>query len=314
MKIIRFILYIFLCLNFIIACAKDETKETVSPSPVLEAPTIQDPVSKSKESAVLEGDNIILATVNSTPITQYDVDLTIQTTLGKTVSSKLDAEGQKKVLESLVQSRAISQVQEKELTPKEKFALEKKVDAYREQLLVKQYLAKHTDIEPVTHEMVKEYYDKHPERFGAKNIRTYEMITSKQSVNSSERDNLITALKSPDKKTEWKTWVKELQGRGYPLQYKQGQTTNKLLHPKLQTLMQGLKKEESSALSFVQERAYIVRILDEKQVPPRPLNDVSAQIRKTLTPVQLKKAVKQASEQVLKDVNVVYRDEARNSK
>jgi hypothetical protein len=51
---------------------------------------------------------------------------------------------------------------------------------------------------------------------------------------------------------------------------------------------------------------YIVRIIDEKQIAPRPLPEVSAEIRRILLPVQLKKAVKQASDQVLQTTEVIY--------
>jgi hypothetical protein len=46
----------------------------------------------------------------------------------------------------------------------------------------------------------------------------------------------------------------------------------------------------------------------EKKIPPRPLNEVSAQIRKMLLPVQLKKAVKQAADQVLATAKVEYKE------
>jgi hypothetical protein len=52
--------------------------------------------------------------------------------------------------------------------------------------------------------------------------------------------------------------------------------------------------------------------VEDKHIAPRPLADVSAEIRKALVPVQLKKAVKQASEKVLAKSEVVYKEESDN--
>jgi hypothetical protein len=70
--------------------------------------------------------------------------------------------------------------------------------------------------------------------------------------------------------------------------------------------MQPLKKGEASQLTFIERTAYTVRIVDEMQIAPRPINEVSAEIRKALVPVQLKKSVKLASRQVLQTADVVY--------
>ena len=73
--------------------------------------------------------------------------------------------------------------------------------------------------------------------------------------------------------------------------------------------MKNLKTAETSNLIFIKGNPYVVRIVEDKQVPPRPLNKVSDQIRKALVPVQLKKAVKQASGQVLAKIEVIYKEE-----
>ncbi len=254
----------------------------------------------------LKGDDVILASVNDSPITKYDLNQTIRSTLGRSSASKLDEEGRKKVLESLVASRAIAQVQEKALTPKETAALEKKINSYREKLLVKQHLAKNVPLQPVTQEMIQKYYRDHPEKFGEKKTRTYEMIVSQENLEIKARDGLIKALKNPQEKKDWAKWVKDLKKNNHEVSYRKGQLSDKILNSKLRNLMASLKMGDTSSLTFIRGMVYIVRIRDEKQIPPRPLKDVSGQIRKTLSPIQIKKAVKQASEDVLEEVNVVY--------
>jgi hypothetical protein len=195
---------------------------------------------------------------------------------------------------------------EKVMTPEEKAALEKKTAAYREEILVKQYLSTQTVPEPVTQEMVEKYYNAHPEQFGGKTLRTYEMIMSTGDMTQGERDKLMTALGDADGIEDWQEYVDILQSRGYPVAFRQGKAAETLLHPELKQIMSSLQKGDVSNLSFIQGTAYLVKIVKEEKISPRPLREVSAEIRKALVPVQLKKAVKHASTQVLETAEVVY--------
>jgi len=295
----RLTIYFLLFVSAVVpACSESKKMEAQAPP----KPAAEPPVQK----VVLEGDDIVLARVNGSPITRYDLEQTIQTTLGAATAGRLDEAGRRKVLESLVASRAIAQSRQAEMTPEDQAVLDKKVGAYREQLLVKQYLARKAAPQPVTGEMVRKYYQAHPERFGARTIRTYEMLAGKRKTRTAERDALIRALSPAAEKKDWQQWVAELQGKGYPIEYRRGRVAEKILHPRLHQLMQPLKKGETSQLTFVDGTAYTVRIMDDKHMAARPLNEVSAEIRKALVPVQLKKAVKLASEQVLESADVVY--------
>ena len=272
----------------------------------MEEQTPPEPVKSKTRKVVLEGDDVVLARVAGEPITRYDLEQTIRSTLGPSTAARLDETVRKKVLESLVASRAIARAQEAELSAEDQAVLAKKLRAYREQLLVKQYLVRQATPQPVTGEMVREYYQAHPERFGAKIIRTYEMLAGRRKLNASERDALLQVLQTAAEKKDWQQWVKNLQDQDYPIEYRRGRVAEKLLHPRLHQLMQSLIKGEASQLTFIEGTAYIVRIVAEKHMAPRPLNEVSAEIRKALVPVQLKKAVKLASQQVLETAEVVY--------
>jgi hypothetical protein len=286
---------------FLISCAENQNPE-------------QQPAAEQTEPAdetttpeiVLKGDDIVLARVSGSPITRYELELTIDASLGAATASRLKPEDRRKILESLVTSRAIALAQQQNSSAVELAELEKKVQAYREQLLVKQYLARHTSPQPVSAEMVQEYYEKHPERFGAQKIRTYEMIFSRQELSPAARQALIRVLSQAADMPDWRQWVKILQQQGHAVDFKEGQVTEKILHPRLRQLMQPLKKGETSRLAFVKGSAYVVRIVEDRQVAARPLPEVSAQIRKALVPVQLKKAIKEVSAQVLETAEVIY--------
>lgn len=290
----RCIISLIILLIFAIGCEQESGKTNTT---------------KSKIGTVyLEDDNNILATVNGSKISQYDLNASIQSTFTKESARHFDDVGRKKILDSLIASKAISQAQEKVLTDKETCEIEKKVNAYREQLLVKQYVMENFPPAPVTQKMVKTYYENHPERFGSKIVKVYEMISSTRKLKTKERDALMHILSDGKNQNNWKKWSKEIKDEGYPVSFRKGQVLENLLHPELYQVMETLDKGNTSELSFIKGQAYLVRITDEKMTPPKSFDEVKDRIRKSLIPIQLKRSATAATEKVLKTATVVYKN------
>lgn len=269
--------------------------------------------SASSQSVTLPGDDKVLAKVNGSPITRYDLDSTIQRMLGEYQSSLLDKNGRQQALESMTASRAMSQAALKEMPAEDLAVIEKQVSAYKEKLLVSSYLKAHATVQPVTDEMVKEYYAKNPDRFGAKKVRRYDMLFGAQKLQTGSRDQIMHALAKAGQAKDWRQQSEILVKQGYSLQYRQGNMDEKLLNPRLRRLMRSLDVGQSSDVTFIEGKPYIVRIISEEEIPPRPLNEVSAEIRRSLVPVQLKKAVKTVSKELLKSIKVEYLSETGES-
>jgi predicted small lipoprotein YifL len=259
-------------------------------------------------AAKLPGDDKVLATVNGSAVSAYDLEQAVRTSLGPAAAGMLDATGKKSVLESLVAARAIAQVQQKALSPLDRAALDKQTAAYREQLLVKLYLAKNTAGEPVSQQMVEDYYRKHPEQFGAKTVKQYEAIAGSSALSDADRDKLLAALKGADQQKNWSAWSAKLKQKGLAVAYTSGNADPAILTADLRGQLDTLKAGDPANLSFAGSRVRLVRVTAQKKIAPRPLNEVSAQIRKMLLPVQLKKAVKQAADQVLATAKVQYKE------
>lgn len=255
----------------------------------------------------LPGDKVVLAQVNSSVITKYDLELAGRTLLSRATLSELDDAGRHKLLESMVQARAIAQKREAELTTTERAELDKQVAAYREELLVKQYLTKHIKPAPVSPELVARYYEQNQTRFGADKVRAYELITSPRELVDAERTPLMAALRDPAQHKDWSAWSAELQKKKLPVVYQRGTTQNGVAQPTLRNLIAQLAVGESSRLTFLDGRPYLVRVTEETTSPAKPLAAVSAEIRKSLFPEQVKHSVQAASELVMKDAHVVYR-------
>lgn len=262
--------------------------------------------SEEPSAVLLPGENDVLATVNGSKISAYDLQQAVRTSLGQAAQGMLDEKGKKSVLESLVAARAISQAQEQNLSAAEKAALAKQVTAYREQLLVKMYLARHTEKEPVSRQMIADYYHRHGDQFGAKTVKQYELIASRGAMADPLRDRVLAALQNADRHKDWAAWSKKLKQKGLPMVYKSGNADPAILTADLRRRIADLEPGQPASLAFADGVISLARVTAQKEIPPRPLDEVSAQIRKMLLPVQLKKAVRQAADQVLKAAKVEY--------
>ncbi|EKD34190.1 MAG: hypothetical protein ACD_75C02431G0003 [uncultured bacterium] len=261
-----------------------------------------------KEAAVkLGGEDVVLAVVNGSKISRSDLDLAIRKLAGEEAAGGLDEKTAKKVLESMVMSRAISQLRQKEMSEQDHAEIAGEVAVFQEQLMVRQYLAKHSTPQLVTMEAIQEYYDAHPELFGSGNSRLYEVITTGRPLQATERDELLGKLKDPATREKWQSWVEELVQAGYPMVYRQGRDGDEVLHPALHQAIAALSVGQVSQLIFIKEIPYLVRVTGERIIPAKPLSEVTETIRKALAPQQLKQAIEEAGKEALAGAVVKYK-------
>jgi hypothetical protein len=245
-----------------------------------------------------------VAKVNDTIITQADVDMAAKRSLGDLAIGSIERAAYPRLVQAAVRSRAISTAAEKELTAEDKQALERELSAYREQLLVRQYLNHHYPPKPVTAEMALDYYKHYPERFGGGTERQYELLGATRGLSMDERTRMLEKLSDGAKKTDWKAWAEELQKSGLPVTFLTSSSVDSLLHVKLRTLLDGLKPGTPSSVVFVEGRAYVGRVTTEVVRPPKPFDIVRDQIERLLGPGQVSAAIEHAADDVLKNAKV----------
>ena len=254
-----------------------------------------------------------VAKVNGSTITQSDVDMAAKRSLGDLAIGSIERVARPRLIQAAVRSRAIATVAEKELSSTDKQALERELAAYREQLLVRQYLSRHYPPKPVTPEMALDYYKRYPERFGGGSERRHEILGATRSLSMDERTRMLEKLSDGARKTDWKAWAEELQKGGLPVTFLTSSSVDSLLHPKLRTLLDGLKSGTASPVVFVEGRAYLGRVVGEDVRPPKPFDTVREQIERLLAPAQVSAAIEQAAEDVLKNAKVEILDQATPS-
>lgn len=247
-----------------------------------------------------------LVTVNGDVITDKDLQVASVRIVGAQKSFLIDDNVKKKILESMVLSRVISGQALKEIDAEEKDQIDRKARDYKEELLVKSYLRKNVDPQPVTQDMVKTYYEKTPKLFGAKNIKEFELITTNKQVQGAQREQVLAVLNKARKSVNWKSYVKKTNKRKGVLEYRTGKTSEKLLNAQLRAAMSKMKNKDISRPVFIEGKPYLVRIVKEQKTKARPLAEVSTEIRRMLAPQQLKKAIKVVSEKLMKEAKIEY--------
>jgi len=155
--------------------------------------------------------------------------------------------------------------------------------------------------------MIQEYYQKHPELFGAKTIKAYEMLTSKGVPNPGARDELYAKLQEASQKEDWQQWQKDMAATGYLISYRQGKDDSDVLHPKLAQVVKTLSVGQESQFIIIKEIPYLIRVTDEKSIPAKPLSEVTGTIKKALAPRRVKQAIEKVGKEALAKVEVDYK-------
>lgn len=263
---------------------------------------------QSSGKAQLPGEETILAKVEGQIITLYDLDSAIESMLGAQQAGLLDKKARKKVLESMVLSRVMALKSEQNMSTEDKTALDKKVARYKEQLLAKAYLVAHAEPQPVTNQMVTDYYNKHLERFGQKTLYHYEIITGNMTAGDENRKELLATLKQANSTTDWKALTERWKGERKAIDYRKAKGSLDVLDSKLAAVLKGLDTQQTSDIIFQSGNPTIVRLNQKQVLPARPLSQVSAEVRKSLVPIQLKKQIEKLSNALMKTAQVEYLD------
>lgn len=249
----------------------------------------------------------VLVTVSGTSISENDLDNASRHLLGKTVQD-VDAETRKHLLDSLVSSRAIALQAGKKLDAETLSSIERKTAAYREELLMQEYIRTHGAVEPVTQEMIADYYAKNQQMFGAQKIKIFELLKAEPQEQNAKvflRQQLENLSQNP----RWPEQAASLSAQGYMVSYHSGKAIPEMLDRNIADLVAKTPVGTSSELTESNGTLYLLRVTAEEEQAAKPISEVSSDIRKRLAPQQLKVTLKKLSDDALKAAKVQYSHE-----
>ncbi|PMG39255.1 peptidylprolyl isomerase [Shewanella sp. 10N.286.52.B9] len=242
-----------------------------------------------------------VASIDSIPIYKDELALVIKQTVGDFGAIQLGTSGREKVLESLIIRKLMSDKQFQQMDSEERQLLELEMKAFREELLTKRYIKQQVQAEPVTPEMILDYYNNNPKLFGAKQIRRFEMVRADVSHSPKLQQELSILIQGLTPHSNWKLTIDEARQNGQPVFLVSGNSAEKGLIDDYQQVIQKLEQGEISPLHSINGILVRFRITELVNIAAKPIAEVTPSIRKSLAPIQLKKSIQQEAELLMHD-------------
>ena len=258
---------------------------------------------EQQEQAQVAEDSAVIATINGDPIFENDLNRAKDRWVGNLPPHIVDAQVNEKILDSLLRSKAMAVTMQDQLTTAESQEIDDMVAAYREDLLVRKYVEKHGNLQEITAQQIKDYYQKNTHLFGGGVQTEIETITVVETADEQQKQKLLTELNKLKENRDWKARANQLKQQGYRLSYKHTKVNPALLMSPLKELALNTKQSDGAKLT-TNKPITLLRVLDEQKIPPKPLAQVSDQIRKDLQRRQLRERIETLSNDVMAKVTV----------
>ncbi|MCT7944172.1 peptidylprolyl isomerase [Shewanella septentrionalis] len=234
-----------------------------------------------------------VARIDGEGISASELELAMQQTLGDSGIFLASAEVKDKVLDSIILRKLMAQAYEKDMSPEALSELELKIQSYREELLTKAYIQQNVVAEPVSDEMVADYYRKHPQKYGQVNYKVFDLVRA-PSVGSEVVDHAMSLrLQAFTPHSDWRALAQNDQGK---LLIISGNSAEQGLSDEYRQVLSPLTKGKVSDTHLINGSMVRIRVTDEVIIEPKTLDEVRADIRKSLAPIQLKKAIQKEAE------------------
>lgn len=272
-----------------------------------------DVVAAPSRPAALPGDDVVLAYVGPErdPVTQYDVQQAAERTLGNLADVAIETGTRGEMVDSVISARAMAVLRGSELTPVQAAELDKQVNAYRERLLVRDYLDAHAERVMTSEPELRAYYDAHPEKFGPRPERHFELAYVELGRDSTARPGLMRTLSEVTLADDWRGAVAERQKKGSPVGFRRGDAGLANLPKKLRSAALKLGVGEASNVVLVGDRAYALRMTKVGKKPGKTFEEVRPRIAKLLEPRETRAQLQAVKDAVLKKVPVERVNAAR---
>jgi hypothetical protein len=256
---------------------------------------------RDTESHVTHDNSKVAAIVNGESIFHADVDFFIEKTFNHSKDLFSSEELRGNVLKSLISAKAMKQEISKTLSTEEKNKLYLTVKAFEDELFVKSYLKKHAVPEPVTSKMVSSYYDSNLDAFGQSKRKVFETIKSSKKATEKERDEFLAKTEKIKKTPDWKTFSSTSL---LSIEYQKATYTTGLYEKNIEIILSKLNVNEVSDVTMINGVPMIFKVIEVQVLPPKALHEVNVDIRRRLAPMQLKKSIKRASDEVVSKSSV----------
>lgn len=254
--------------------------------------------SGEKQKTETSQNSDIVVVVGGISITSADLHTASLRSLKKDYD-ELSVELQSRLLESVISTVAMAHIAKTQAQLTEQDLIESSVAAYRDELWVKEYLKDNAVPQPVSNSQIEEYYASHSEYFGGGDVIEYTHIRCQ--YNESTSINQCTKLLAANDAQLWLTAAEQ-----YPSVTVVNTSLNTLVEKNvLSQLLINTQEQKFSGFKNTSSELNRIYIIQKRKLLPKPLVTVQKEIRERLAPLQLKKAIKEASEHARSNIEIV---------
>jgi hypothetical protein len=271
-------------------------------------------VSCKKESDGSGSTVVDQASINEDPVVaKVDDDLLYQSQLevmmDKLVSGQSEedrAKLEQTILQGMIRTRVLANLSEQQLDNDEIRKINAKVKNFRDEILVKSYIEKNIEVEPVTTEMVKQYYQEHLKEYTEQGRISFEfLVTTSTSLDDTAISQVMAELSKAKNIDDWRLYADALKYKKLPVDYNSVSMLPASIDKALRSSIESLAAGEVSDLVFA-DYIYIVKLISREPDTLKPLKDVSMAIRKKLAPQKFKTTLTQHIDKVMTGKHVEY--------
>tara|TARA_B100000745_G_scaffold300323_1_gene253828 strand:- start:125 stop:1003 length:879 start_codon:yes stop_codon:yes gene_type:complete len=238
-----------------------------------------------------------LAEINGSIITENQLQLAIQNSLGPNAGSFLDQANQEKVLESLILGRVISTNAEQSLPKETILKIKLQTESYKEQLLIQHYLKNKLAKKIFNQEDITRYYQSHPEQFGQKKLHMFEALVVERSRDSIAYTSQLQKLEKLKNEKDWHQYEEK------SIQYQTG-IAEQILPKEIFNQLQD-KPINTPATLTMANTTYLIKKTREQNLPPKPIETVIPEIKKYLLATQLREGIQNIGSKLAESSDIV---------
>lgn len=243
--------------------------------------------------------------VEDSAIYQSQLDVMMDR-LASGVTEENKAKLQSTVLQSMVRTRVLADLAEQQLNEEESRVINAKLRNFRDELLVQSYIGKNMVAEPVTVEMVKQYYQDHLSDYKTQGRINFEfMVTTSDRLDDDTVSQVISAFSKAKNNDNWKLYITELKQQNLPVEFNAVSMLPTSINKVLRSPIDKLADGEVSDVVFG-DYIYVVKLIHRKSELVKPLQQVSVGIRKKLAPQKFKQMLTQHIDKALSGKKVEF--------
>ena len=241
---------------------------------------------ESKQVDVQNSEQRVVAKVNEIKISDSELDTVLMQTFGEFAAVQLGESGREKLLESIIIKKLMAQKQLESMSKESLHDLELAQKIFTDEYLSKQYIQENVVAEPVSDEQARNYYEDNLEQYGQKISRKYEKLSLPV------KNNDQSVLANFNASVDWHKEAEKQRKQGLTISYSVGMQGNKGLNGFYQNVISSLEEGEVSKVYQLNKQFVKFKLVSAHKSAPKPFNEVKAQIKKTLAPLQIKQAIK----------------------